>query len=58
MGTKGKVCGVVLSVLGLVLLIAGVAVKLAFPSILESQVYANLKLENGTEGWDAFVSFL
>ena len=43
-------------VVGLVLFILGFVVQFSlFPKILESQVYENLKLEEGTEAWDGFV---
>ena len=58
MGKVRKVCGGILGVFGVALFVIGVVVKWAiFPQVMEDLVYENLKLENGTEGWDAFVSF-
>ena len=57
MARKLTICGSVLAVVGLGLLAVGIAVKWAiFPKVLEDQVYENIKLVDGTEGWDAFVS--
>ena len=57
MTRKFTICGSVLSLMGLALLAVGIAVKWSiFPKVLEDQVYENIKLEDGTEGWKAFVS--
>ena len=58
MGRKVTCCGGLLAVLGIALVAVGVALKWSiFPKVLENQVYENVKLEKGTEGYDAFVSF-
>ena len=50
-------CGAALTVLGLVLVAVGISLKWAiFPKLLEDQVYENIKLKDGTEGYNAFVS--
>ncbi len=42
---------------GLILFVLGFAVKFAiFPVLLESMVYENLDLREGTEAYDGFVS--
>ena len=42
--------------LGVLLFTLGFVVKFSlFPAILEAQVYENLEIKEGTEGWDAFV---
>ena len=42
--------------LGVILFTLGVVVKFSlFPAILEAQVYDNLDIREGTEGYDAFV---
>ena len=52
-----KVCGGILSVFGIALFVIGIALKWAiFPKLVEDQVYENLKLKDGSEGWKAFVS--
>jgi len=57
MGKVRKICGGFLGVLGVALFVIGVVVKWAiFPQVMEDLVYENLKLEDGTEGWNAFVS--
>ena len=55
---QAKSCLATFSVgLGLILVILGVVVKYSlFPTLLESQIYDNLDLKNGTEAFDAFVS--
>ena len=52
-----KACGGILAVLGLALFVIGISLKWAiFPKLVEDQVYENLKLKDGSEGWKAFVS--
>ena len=56
----GPVCRTLTSTalitIGAVFFSLGLVVKFSlFPAILEAQVYENLKIEEGTEGWDAFV---
>ena len=42
--------------IGAVFFTLGLVVKFSlFPAILEAQVYDNLNIKEGTEGWDAFV---
>lgn len=42
--------------LGVILFTLGIVVKFSlFPAILEAQVYDNLDIREGTEGYDAFV---
>ena len=55
---QAKSCLATFSVgLGFILVILGVVVKYSlFPTLLESQIYDNLDLRNGTEAFDAFVS--
>ena len=55
---QAKSCLATFSVgLGLILVILGVVVKYSlFPTLLESQIYDNLDLRDGTEAFDAFVS--
>ena len=55
---QAKSCLATFSVgLGLILVILGVVVKYSlFPTLLESQIYDNLDLRDGTEAYDAFVS--
>ena len=56
----GPVCrtltSTVLITIGAAFFSLGLVVKFSlFPAILEAQVYENLKIEEGTEGYDAFV---
>ena len=52
-----KACGGILAVFGIALFVIGIALKWAiFPKLVEDQVYENLKLKDGSEGWKAFVS--
>ena len=52
-----RVLGGVLAFIGLALFIFGVLLKwLIYPTVFEQQVYENLKLEDGTAIWDAFVN--
>ena len=52
-----KVFGGVFVSIGLALFIFGVLLKwMIYPTVFEQQVYENLKLKDGTEIWDAFVS--
>lgn len=52
----GKIIPGILIALGLILFALGFAVKFAiFPAVLQDQIYANLDLSEGTEGYDAFV---
>ena len=56
----GPVCRTLTSTalitIGAVFFSLGLVVKFSlFPAILEAQVYENLKIEEGTEGYDAFV---
>ena len=55
---QAKSCLATFSVgLGLILVILGVVVKYSlFPTLLQSQIYDNLDLRDGTEAFDAFVS--
>ena len=54
--TVQKVLSATTLVVGLVLFILGFVVQFAvFPQVLRSQVFENLKLEEGTEAWDGFV---
>ena len=46
----------ILITLGVVFFSLGLVVKFSlFPALLEAQVYENLNIKEGTEGWDAFV---
>ena len=56
MGSIKPKIGAGLIVLGILLFILGTVVKyVIFPSILESEIYKNLKLSPNTEAYDAFV---
>ena len=54
---NAKIFSFLAFVIGAALLAVGCSVKWAvFPNILDDQVWDNLKLENGTQAFDAFVS--
>ena len=53
----GKLWAFLVFALGIVLLEVGFGVKwIIFPDVLQDQIETNLKLEKGSDTWDAFVS--
>lgn len=58
MGRFKSICSFVGVIVGLGLFAVGISLKWSiFPTIFEKLVYENVALEEGTEGYNAFVSF-
>jgi len=57
MGKFRSICSFAGIFIGLGLLSVGISLKWSiFPTLLEKLIYENVALEDGTEGYEAFVS--